>query len=152
LAQVPAIGLPFDELAGQGIEQFIAEGDAGQWLCREFGGVGEVAHARRKGLEGGALRGLQARQWLGDGIFQGGKGCRVELAQGPENVRGKRAIVGATLDKPPRLRPAGVLPPPAKAPCQQLAKQRPHAHTGEKIPAAPDLAGIPRVVAEFRVV
>ena len=80
------------------------------------------------------------------------KACGFEPGNRAENIGGERAVVGAALDDPPFFGRAGFPPLAEKPPGEQLAEQRADAHAGEKIPAAPDLAGFPRVVAELRFV
>ena len=96
--------MTLDEVKWQRVEQFVAEGDAGQRVGEEFVGAGDEAGDLLKPGESRLLRGVEQGKWLGNGVFQRGKSLRIEPGDRSENIGGEGAVVRAALDDPPFFR------------------------------------------------
>ena len=144
----PAFAAPLDEVAGQRIEHFVAEGDSRLGIGREFGRIGDETDVFWERPEGFPLRRLKHGQGLGNHVFEGIERPEFQLRECAKHVGGQGAVMGAALDDPPTGWIAD-FPPLAEKPAgEQFAKQWPDAHTGEKIAVAADLAGAAGVVTE----
>ena len=149
---VPAVALPLDEVEWQGIEQFIAEGDAGKWIGSQLVGSGNQTGTGLERLKRRTLFRLKPWKGFGDHVLKCGKRLRAELGQRGEDIARQRTIVGTGLDDPPP-RGRADLPPFAQKPmCKNFPKQWPYADAGEKIALAPDLVRLAGVVPECGVV
>lgn len=140
----------FDDVEGEGVEDFVAESDAGKGRGKIVGGDDE-ADVSEAG-EGFFLGSLEAGEGLGDGVFEGGGGRGGEGEDFAEDVGGEGAVVGSGFDDTPFFRGTGVFPPAEETAGDEAAEEGADADTGVEVAAAAYLAGFAGVVAVVRVV
>lgn len=151
-AFMPNSIFPLNPVEWQGIQELVSKRDARQRVFPKFLKLADKNDLRFETFKRLTLSRLQTCKRLGNDVFKRGEGIRGELENRREDVAGQRAVMRTGLDDPPCLGPSKAFPFSQKSPRQQLAKQRPNADAGEKIAAAPDLARLPSVVAQIRVI
>ena len=143
---------PLDPMEWQRIQELVSKRDPWQRVFPKFLKLADKNDLRFKIFKRLTLSRLQTCKRLGNDVFKGGESVRGELENRREDVAGQRAVMRTGLDDSPCLGPSEALPLSQKSPRQQLAKQRPNADACEKIAAAPNLARLPSVVAQIRVI
>ena len=148
----PFAAMPLDEVKRQGVEKFVAKGDAWQRIGREIERVLEETDGCGKWPEGFALGGLQGGERFRNHIFEGLERPEIHGHERAEDIGGEGAVMCPAFDDPPAVRSPGFPPFPEKPPCEQFAEQRSDAHAGEKIAVAADLAAAAGIVTQSRVI
>lgn len=139
-------------MEGQGVEDFVSEGDAGQGMFGEGLEIFREEEFCGEGCEALLLGIAEQGQGLDDGVFESLPCFGCVGGDRFQNVGGEFAIVGADLEDAPGSGFAVGFPPLDKAAGEQLPEKRADADAGVEIPVSPDLLGISGIVAEFRLV
>jgi len=145
--------IPAKTMHRKRIQQFVRENDAvavGQRRILDLRTPPDPGRKRRQTLP---LPFLPARRGFDQHIFHPFKQAGLVGLEPVQNVLRQFSVVRSGLDQAPAaVRRRHGLQPPGKLERQQLPKQAPHAHAGDKVPLQPNRVLFCLVVASFRTI